>query len=429
MPGGTIRGPFARIMIKKLIPFPITKKLITQITLGILVCVLVFFFVVTHFDISWDLEGIYVLHDDKGLLYDIADEIHLGQEGRLIFRIDFGDIKEFLVDEWRLLSRPEHDPQEVDLHVEWKERHGDGYVEAHYPGGKRLLTCFGRFLDDDGKAPEGLFVGGGIPYTKHDHINVTMNETGMAYFNGAEWQHLWCNVNEGIAPVFLQEHPTYPPSKWTYLGSKVLLERKDSVVIRSSHEINEPGMHLHMDRFVFFKAGDTFFILVIRIRNIGLQTTGYFYIYGDEPWVGDYGSSVGNVGWGKDRLFQYEGRVDANKYSFVGMFDYGNTAVPGEDGIFTGAANFIEWLGDNKPELVYFSNSIGGYAEESAKVPLSHKTNRVLFLQWQRTLQPNEETMHILGIGMADKDPETGFPVKPRVALSEEDWKYLKQDR
>jgi hypothetical protein len=60
---------------------------------------------------------------------------------------------------------------------------------------------------------------------------------------------------------------------------------------------------------------------------VGQRPAGYFYVYGDEPWVVDYVTSIGNVGWTKDRLLFYEAMIDPKNNSFVGMYDYGNQVI------------------------------------------------------------------------------------------------------
>jgi len=415
-------------MVKKTLSFLSSTKLIWRITLGLFAFLVLLFISITHFNITGDFEGLYVLECDRGLLFDIDDDISFGDEARLIFRMDFGPIKDYLRTGGFKIAAFYHHPDDADLRTVWSERQGRGYVFAHLPGNRRFLTCFGRYRDSDGMIPQGLFVGGGLPFSKHENAAVTLNETGMAYFDGVKWRHLWCNTNEAISPVSRFQNIPLTPSSWKFLGSKVLVNTSTKVVIKSSHEIDIPAMHLRIDRYAFFKAGDAHVILAMIIKNIGPRWAMYLYIYGDEPWVGDYGSSVGNVGWVKDRLYQYEGRVDTSRYSHAGMYDIGNTAVPGEKGTFTGIANFIEWMGDVNPGLVYFSNTIGQYSEEAKKVPLSDKLNRVLFLEWgPMTLEPNRQHVYILGLGMAGIDRETGLPVKPTVDLSDEDREYLKQ--
>jgi hypothetical protein len=182
-----------------------------------------------------------------------------------------------------------------------------------------------------------------------------------------------------------------------------------------------------MDRFAFYRAGDKFFTLVIRITNTGKTPSGYYYVYGDEPWVGQFGSSEGNVGWTKDRLYYYESSVDTKKYSYAGIFDGGNVAVPNQEYVlYSNAANFIEWLGDVRPDLVYFSNKIGLFADEKRKILLDSPNNRVMMLQWgPRILPPNASESIILAIGMAEKDPRTGIPVKPALQLDKDYIDYI----
>ena len=150
----------------------------------------------------------------------------------------------------------------------------------------------------------------------------------------------------------------------------------------------------------------------MRVENAGRRALSYHYVYGDEPWVGEFGSSAGNVGWVKERLYYYEGVVDPRTHTFAGMYDAGNTLIPGAGQTFSGVANFIEWLGSNRPDLVYFSNKIGVFAQEKERVPLYSKDNRVIFLQWgPRLLRPGESELHLLAIGMADTAP--GEPLPP----------------
>lgn len=390
--------------------------------------VVLLFISVTHFNMSGDLEGIYLLSCDRGLLFDLDDDIYLGDEHRVIFHVDFTGIKEYLRHDNSWLARYLDDPETEELRLRWSEKRGRGYVLSFLPGGGRVLTCFGKYRDSDGQVSRGLFVGGGVPPSVHKALEVTMNATGMAYYNGREWHHLWCTANEAISPAYSFRKTGLSPSAWKFLGSTVLEESEEKVVLKSSHEIDLPELRLHIDRYAFFRSGDAYFILAVVVRNSGPAWANYYYTYGDEPWVGEYGSSIGNVGWVKDRLFPYEGKVDTSRYFFIGMYDKGNKAVPGEQGVFTGVANFIEWLGENKPDLVYFSNRIGSYSPESEKVPLADAVNRVLFLQWgPQSLGPDRAKTYLFAIGMAGIDTVTGFPVKPDVVFSSEDRKYLEQ--
>jgi hypothetical protein len=76
-------------------------------------------------------------------------------------------------------------------------------------------------------------------------------------------------------------------------------------------------------------------------------------------------------------------------------------------------ANFLEWDSTLNTE-VYFSNdpdeNIRG---KLGKEPLQGNA-RSIFIQWgPSSLSPGESDYYLLAVGMAGKDPRTGFPVKP----------------
>ena len=359
-------------------------------------------------DYNGHREGVYLL---KGLTtrYELTDDVMLGEETRIIAGMSWDVIY------GRLGVRAAQAHGEPHLEYEWFASDGSGFVRNILPDGRQLLTCLSRFRDVDGSVFKGVFVGGGLPYHEHGDKAVTLNDTGMAYYDGKEWHHIWCNVNESIA-IGAQPTEVVSPSLWEFLGSRVVEANEQRVILASSHRVVKNGVNLRIDRYAVFQAGESFFILVNKVQNAGGTPGNYYYTYGDEPWVGEYGTSTGNVGWVEDRLFPYEGEVPVGKYTYAGMFDCGNRAA-NEPAGFTGLANFIEWLGI-PPNLVYFSNKIGAFAPESAKVPLASPDNRVIFLQWgPRLLQPGQTDLYILAIGMAGSDGRTGYPVKPTVAL------------
>lgn len=373
-----------------------------------------------RFDIEGDLEGIYLLKGINGKLLEVRDDVFLGEYERVLWKFD---VHPFLA---RITKSEETQLQAATyLKYKWHQGKGHGYIQSFLADGKKLILCFGRFLDSDNKSPNGLFVGGGLPYSKYEDSMVKMNETGMAYFDGKNWQHIWCNANEAIVSASNPKVMIYP-SSWQFLGSKVLLASNSELIIKSSHQTKIDEVPVRIDRFAIMRAGDTYFLLVIKVTNIGDSPTGYYYVYGDEPWVGDYGSSAGNVGWTAERLYYYESVVDPLRHSFAGMYDIGNKVVPGERGNFSKTANFIEWIGMVRPALVYFSNKEGKISDESMKVPLYSRDNRVIFAQWgPRPLLPKQSETIIMAIGMAEHDQRTDFPRKPEVRINWDDLNYL----
>ncbi len=410
-----------KIMLKRTLSTIAEKNRKLTGTALVFTLLIVFFCATTRFDLDGPLEGLYLLKGENGHLFEVKHDILLGEYQRLIGKVEF----EALYARWR--SETSVDKGRPYLKYQWHEKGGRGYFVTFFPDGSKFLACFGRFVDDGKKAVKGLFVGGGLPYSHYENAELKMNETGVAIYNGREWHHLWCNANEAIFPAS-DPRIQIPPSNWEFLGSRVIFASQYQLIIKSSHLVRLDTVPVRVDRYMIYHAGDRFFTLVNRLTNIGNSRASYCYVYGDEPWVGDYGTSIGNVGWTRDRLYYYESHIDLTKYNYAGIYDYGNPVIHEKSAQFTGLANFIEWQGDALPDLAYFSNRIGVEPSDGALIPLSDKSNRVLMLQWAyRQILPGQSEQMVLTIGMADNDPKTGFPLKPDVRLDAAELHYLEQ--
>jgi hypothetical protein len=207
---------------------------------------------------------------------------------------------------------------------------------------------------------------------------------------------------------------TLTPAKWEFIGSGVESRSKDNVVIASEHKAVIDGVPVNISRKMHFTAGETYFTLEIRITNTGSEPLSYNYFYGDEPWVGYYGTSLGDVGWVKDRIVPYEEMIDTKKYSYIGMADIGNRVI-GEQPRYTNLANFLEWFGPEQPEAAYFTNDMNSMPKADKKIPLQ-SNERFVGLVWERRLDPAESATIRLAIGMAAFNPKTGIPEKPPTA-------------
>ncbi len=367
-------------------------------------------FATVRFDIKGHFDGLFLLQGTNGWHYELKDDLYVGDGDRIIASLDFDDPR------YRFFRKvhPKR-PSSPYLYYEWDATDGSGFFRNILPNGMQMLTCFGRYMDDDKRYVHGLFVGGGLPSSIAGGDNTFMDNTGMAFYDGTRWYHVWCNVNEAI--VALPSNRIISPSGWKFLGSKVIDESSSSVVVSSSHQVDLDGVPLRIDRYVYLNAGDSYFVITIKLTDIGTVPARYTYIYGDEPWVGNYGSSAGNVGWVQDRMINYEEVIDSTKYSYAGIYDYGNDAIH-EGHTFTGTANFIQWFGSDRP-TVFFSNSASLLSPSlgKRKVPLASNA-RFIGVQWtDRTLAPGKSTSYTLAIGMALHDPARLLPVKPAIKL------------
>jgi hypothetical protein len=355
------------------------------------------------FNITGHFEGLYLLHEKGKDHFEVTDHLFVGKGEHVVYGTNLK------TDWFKFFAAllPKHSEHEAHLHLDWSPKDGSGYVSNQLPDGTSLVTYFGRYLDGD-KEVHGLFVGGGLPDTVVTNVNYNMNNSGMTFYNGKTWYHIWCSVNEGID--FAEPAPALTPSRWKFLGSRVVSRSNDHVVIESSHEVKEGASLARIDRRASFTAGEPYFSLEIRISNISEAPVHYHYTYGDEPWVGYYGTALGDVGWVKDRLITHEESIDSARYSYAGMADLGNRAI-GERPVYTNLANFIEWLGDDRPH-VYFSNDTDTPENHPTKAPLE-SNERFIGLVWDKALPPGSSQTIRLNIGMAYFNPKSGIPEKP----------------
>ena len=348
--------------------------------------------------VSHRWSGLYLL---RGPL-EVKDDLLMGEELRVIHGFTrHGDRRAEVGSGARELSSG--DPVAPSLSLEWDEADGGGHVENRLSDGARLVTYFGRFVSGSGSRARGLFVGGGPAEAVLARTTDRLDETGMSLFDGRRWRHVWCTVNESIASGTSGQND--PVARWTFRGSRVIASDTRHVELSSHHEVILDGVPILVERRAYFTAGEPYFRLAIRLTNAGASTVRYVYMYGDEPWLGHYARSAGNVGWTGRGLVRTEGLFAAAGQSFAGMYD-----EP------TGTASFLEWFGDTGPDLFYFSNAPGELVPSREPVPLAGDTIFV-GLEWRRELAPREAAHMMLAVGAARGVPGSAPPALPKVAV------------
>jgi hypothetical protein len=286
------------------------------------------------------------------------------------------------------------------IDLDWDEHEGGGVVTNHLADGQVLQTVFGRYVDSEGTTPHGLYVGGAIAEIAAAR---RQNQSGMALHDARGWHHIWCNVNEGMKVE--GRSPLVFPGEWKFGGSRVLAEAPDRVVIKSEHELQLKGAELRMERYAYFKAGRPWFRLGINVMNVGDEPVTISYAYGDEPWVGEFGTSAGNYGWTDLGVAIKSAWIDPRATQWGGILDSKS-----------GIANFISWVGSN-PDLGYFGNRPGTPNAVEIGEPLT--SNEVFVgLEWRdRTIEPGETFSIRLTIGLAAIGPN-GIPTYPPGAIT-----------
>ncbi len=353
---------------------------------------------------------IYFVKNTDGSL-KVTNDLNFDEANRLLFMVDGSCL-------WRFVEGVAAAILKKSLiEVTWNNEDGNGVIKEYRPDGTRFLIILSRYSETEGR-PRGLFIGGDLPYGDVDRwLDRSRNNTGIAYYDGQKWQHIWCSINEAMTIKGLDDI-SIGPWRWRYLGSRVLKSTASEVILESLHELhlvrNSLPIHLKMKRILLKRAAADYIVLKVEITNIGNSVVYYNYSFGDEPWVGEFGSSLGDVGWTSGKVYRFEGYISPQKNRFAGIWDYGNDEA-GEPHRFSNFANFVEWL-DNPPTVVYFSNS---FTEVDENRLLNSFDNRVINLVWlYQSLMPGETRTYTLALGMARPEPLTGLPLKPDVILA-----------
>jgi hypothetical protein len=375
--------------------------------------VLIYTFIFTQLGMASVFVGNELLHatSSNSVVYFVRGEtggvkltrdLFLEDAEKLIFMIDFNGILARLR---RELAVARH---RATLELTWDKDEGVGNIKQFRPDGSVLSLAFSRYRDEVGRL-QGLFLGGELSFGDTQRSK-NRNSSGFGYFDGDDWHHIWCSSNEGFS--IAGTNTAVVPSLWKYTGSRVLKDTEEEVILESSHEVEVDGSLIYMKRYVSIKAEKDYFVLKVKFINASPNLLAYNYAYGDEPWVGDYENSRGDVGWYGGGLVMYEKFISPSNYSYAGFWDIGNEAA-GEDHTFSRYANFIEWTAPT-PSYVFFSNSFEKCCDESASLSDDHK--RVLDVVWfNQNLLPGESKSHTLVLGMAEVDPSSKIPVKPEV--------------
>ncbi len=351
----------------------------------------------TRLHLTGHAQGLFLLRPGESEAsrsrLELTDDLFLGEGSRMMAGVSFSALRHA----FRLVAP--HARGEPFLELDWDDADGSGIVRNVLVDGRQVLTAFSRFQDSAGKAPHGLFVGGSLAEVAAD--SSLQNESGMSVEDERGWKHIWCNVNEAI---WGEREGSVVPSSWKFLGSRVLIRDRKKVVIESSHALEIAGVPIYVERYAYFRAGRPWFKLGIRVLNGGDAPVRFSYMYGDEPWVGNFGSGKRNVGWVKEGIVRTDGLIDPRAHRWAGVFDE-------EEKV----ANFISWIGDELPSLLYFSNHPGGQGAVEGE-PLA-SNEMFIGLEWRdRVLEPGESASILLSLGVADLDPQTGRPRFPPLA-------------
>jgi hypothetical protein len=299
--------------------------------------------------------------------------------------------------------------------IGWNPETGKGPVAQDFDDGSRIEICFQcGYKGYTG----GLVIG-------------SFNTPGFSWIpsrpvRGFTFLNMWCAFDETLHETATGDNYTFGWSqnfderhegKRLALQDAKIIGRSESGIVLGS--TNEGGCY-RVDRFVSWKRGDRFVVFSMSVQNRCDENVRFDYWLGEDPWIGTYKSSEGDVGWvqlregegSKASIVRQEKRLDGELFECAGVYDLGNVEAGDVEGGFSNQANFIRLSPlTPRPTVVYFANR---FAHEDADItpdlPLNNKTLTAFNIGWKGIeLGPGEK----LALGWAAGVAETSEPPSP----------------
>ncbi len=293
------------------------------------------------------------------------------------------------------------------------------------PGGDLLRTCFHvGYAGYTGALVIGAYNGSGLgfypkrPIRGFRRINVFCAQDESIWDHtpgqgkGKEYSYGWSeNYGKGADGERLE-----------YVRGRVLERGPERVVLQSE---NAGGCY-RVTKVASTRRGVRFWILATRVENRCKTPVRLDLFTGDDPWVGRYRSSDGDVGWSVEQgILRNEAAFAAGEFTAGGLYDLGNRSLGQKEGGFSGQANFFALdPALPLPDLTLLANRFAHRRTEvDPKRPLDNKSLTALNLGWlHRTLKPGRGFNVALAMGLARTDPKQpgGTPRVP--AITAKDW-------
>lgn len=310
-------------------------------------------------------------------------------------------------------------PAREHFKIGWSPVTGKGDVIETLASGDLVRTCFHcAFPGYTG----GLVIG-------------NMNGSGMGYYpskpvRGFTSINVFCAQDESIWDLDEKAEYSYgwsenigtgPDGKrLEYVGGRIL-EHDDTHVILASE--NAGGCY-RVFKVAVAQAESRTWIIATRIQNRCGRPVHFDLWTGDDPWIGLYASSEGDVGWTPKGLIRNETAFTLGQFTAGGLYDLGKTGE--KEGSFSNQANFFALdPALPLPDFAAFANRFAhGSKDVDPRRPLDNKSMTALNLGWRaRTLDPGQSMDLAMALGMARTSDGDGAGALPQLpALGDADW-------
>ncbi|MBI4706121.1 MAG: hypothetical protein HY744_33925 [Deltaproteobacteria bacterium] len=318
-------------------------------------------------------------------------------------------------------ARPAGSATAARFEVGWDARTGKGPLRQRYDDGAVASVCLQcGFPGYTGGLVIGSFSGSGFEYRPprplrgYETLNVfcAQDESIWDRASSAEYAFGW-SENFGTGP---------DGRRLEYVSGEISERGPGRVLLRAR---NRGGCY-EVDKSLFWPAEARYLVIGTAIRNVCPESVSFDFWTGDDPWLGRYRSSEGDVGYTDRTLVRVESRIEPREFRFGGVYDLGNSAAGEREGGFSGAANFImPRPGGRAPDRIYFANRFAhGDDEIHPGRPLDNKSMLAVNLGWLGLeLAPGASASFVYALGLAHASGEPRPPQAPSIPA--QDWSAI----
>lgn len=285
-----------------------------------------------------------------------------------------------------------------------------------FADGSRLETCFQcDYPGYTGGLVIGGYGGSGMafiprePLRGFESINVlcALDESIWDRDRSVEYSYGWSeNFGAGADGERLE-----------FVRGAVLEPGPDRLVLGS---VNAGGCY-EVEKVATTRADAAWWIFATRVTNRCPRPVHFDFFTGDDPWLGRYASSDGDVGWSPDGLLERD--AELVPFTEGGIYDLGNRSLGQTPGPFSNQANFFALdPGAPLPDRAFVANRFAhARAEIDPSRVLTNQQMIALNLGWaSRTLAPGASFAVALAMGLARTSEPGETPRAP--AITDEDW-------
>ncbi len=162
-----------------------------------------------------------------------------------------------------------------------------------------------------------------------------------------------------------------------YLGGRVLHDSPDGLLLRAENA----AMPFHLARWLQLLPDGTL-LTRLRISNVSEASIQFSFWEGEDPWVGDYGSSEGDVGWFAGALIRQEASLGASPGACLGMADLGDQPRAADPWPLAASFLCLDPLSPKPDQLIFANGFAHGPDEVSDNTPLSDQSPTAFNLGW-----------------------------------------------